>query len=178
MHTTLNQIKSHLPCRDGLKELLKYLGKTKCDDEKLLLLTIYKSNGFDDAVWCLQTIKGNEIALRKLACLFAFSVKHLWDMPAIVEKHLLTQDEDIRDEAHTAAATAYDAYAVACAVAYARDARAARATAYASRAALDAIDAAAARAADAAAAGAGGEVVEKILVDFIKQSEVEGYINA
>jgi hypothetical protein len=32
IHTTLNRIKAHYPCKDGWKKPLKYLGKTKADD--------------------------------------------------------------------------------------------------------------------------------------------------
>jgi hypothetical protein len=52
--TTLNEIREHSPCEDGWKKLLAHLGKTKADDEPLHLLTVLKSNGFDDALWCLR----------------------------------------------------------------------------------------------------------------------------
>ena len=35
MYTTLNKIRSHLPCEKGWKTLLKSLGKTEADDEPL-----------------------------------------------------------------------------------------------------------------------------------------------
>jgi len=53
--TTLAEIREHQPCENGWKELLRYLGKTKADNEPLLLLTILDSNGFDDCLWSLRT---------------------------------------------------------------------------------------------------------------------------
>jgi hypothetical protein len=53
--TTLNKIKECYPCESGWKKLLKHLGKTKADDKPLLFLTIFKSNGFEDALWCARS---------------------------------------------------------------------------------------------------------------------------
>ena len=52
--TTLNRIKAHSPCKDGWEKLLKFLGKTKADNEPLPFLTILISNGLDDVLWCCQ----------------------------------------------------------------------------------------------------------------------------
>ncbi len=38
--------------------LLEFLGKTGPDDDRLSLLTILESNGFEDAVWCLRAVDG------------------------------------------------------------------------------------------------------------------------
>jgi hypothetical protein len=115
MKTTLNKIRQHKPCKKGWETLLASLGKTKADDEPLDLLNILESNGLDDALWCLRTVEGQDQKIRKLACDFALSVAHLWDMPKIVRQYLETQNEDIRKEAYAAAAAvaayAYAAYA-------------------------------------------------------------------
>ncbi len=52
--TTLAEIREAGPCEDGWQKLLRYLGKTKADDEPLPLLTVLESNGLDDALWCLR----------------------------------------------------------------------------------------------------------------------------
>ncbi len=164
MHTTLNQIKSHSPCKDGLKKLLKHLGKTKCDDEKLSLLTIYRSNGFDYTTRCMETVENDEGKLRKISCLFALSVKKKWDMSAIVEKYLLTQDENIREEVYSLTKNTMDdndeAVSAANCAAFNYDEYAhASSTIY--HAAYHAVNASYKR------------KIAKILVDFLKQAAVE-----
>jgi hypothetical protein len=113
MHTTLNKIRENHPCEDGWIKLLKHLGKTKADDDVVLLSTVLESNGLDDALWCLRAVDGYEKEIRKLACDYALTVAHLWDMPDIVRQYLTTQDEKIRDAARAAAwaarAAAWDA---------------------------------------------------------------------
>lgn len=52
--TTLNRIREHGPCEYGWEKLLKYLDKTKADDEPLAYSEIVKSNGLDDALWCCR----------------------------------------------------------------------------------------------------------------------------
>jgi hypothetical protein len=41
--TTLNAIREHSPCASGWAELLNTLGKTKADDDPLLLSAILES---------------------------------------------------------------------------------------------------------------------------------------
>ena len=77
LHTTLNQIRSHSPCSDRWATLLKYLGKTKPDDEPLSFATILESNGFDDALWCLRTVAGYDREIRLYAVWCARKVEHL-----------------------------------------------------------------------------------------------------
>ena len=77
MKTTLNKIRLNSPCDSGWKKLLKNLGKTKADDEPLLLTTILESNGIDDALWCLRTVDGHEREMRLFAVECARSVQHL-----------------------------------------------------------------------------------------------------
>ncbi len=55
MQTTLNEIKKYDPCNDSWAKGLKYLNKTKADDEPIELMTIHKVVGIKDAVWCLIT---------------------------------------------------------------------------------------------------------------------------
>jgi len=75
--TTLRQIRQHSPCSSSWRTLLSALGKTGIDDEPLPLTTILRSNGLDDALWCLRTITGHdkEIIEFSLACLR--EIKHL-----------------------------------------------------------------------------------------------------
>ena len=54
MKFTLNIIKEKSPCASGWKTLLKSLNKTEADDEELDLMDVLKSNGIEDAVWCLH----------------------------------------------------------------------------------------------------------------------------
>ena len=77
MYTTLNKIRSHLPCGKGWKTLLKSLGKTEADDEPLPLLQILESNGLFDALWCLKAVPGFEREKRLLAVAFVEEVVHL-----------------------------------------------------------------------------------------------------
>ena len=77
--TTLRKIKAHNPCGNGWKKLLKSLGKTKCDDEPLELLTILESNGLQDAIWALRTLEGCDREIRLLACQFACDVLPIFE---------------------------------------------------------------------------------------------------
>ncbi len=52
--TTLNRIRPQRPCEEGWEKLLKYLGKTKADDDPLPFSTILESNGLQDALWCCR----------------------------------------------------------------------------------------------------------------------------
>ena len=76
MHTTLNKIREHDPCREGWEKLLAYLGKTKADDEPLSILTILDSNGLDDALWALGAVDGHDRELRLFAVWCARRVQH------------------------------------------------------------------------------------------------------
>jgi len=77
MKTTLNKIRAHSPCADGWENLLRNLGKTKADNEPLLLTTILASNGIDDALWCLRAVDGHKREMRLFAVNCARSVQHL-----------------------------------------------------------------------------------------------------
>ena len=127
MITTLNDIKSHLPCTSGWETLLKSLGKTKPDDEPIDLMTILKSNGIKDAIWCLRCFDYLDY------CLFladiAESVLHIYErdndntapreaIAAIREYKLGNINKITLAAAAYAAYAAYDAAANAAAAAY------------------------------------------------------------
>ena len=82
--TTLNKIKSHKPCKYGWETLLKHLGKTKSDDEPLEFLTILKSNGVADTVWCMRSAPEFDKEWRLFAVFCARSVAHLLKDPRSV----------------------------------------------------------------------------------------------
>ena len=81
MKTTLNQIRAKSPCQSGWIKLLAYLGKTKADDEPISIVTILDSNGLDDALWCLQAVKGREREIRLFGVWCARQVQHLMTDP-------------------------------------------------------------------------------------------------
>ena len=75
--TTLNRIREHSPCVEGWKKLLAHLGKTTADDEPLAFATILKSNGLDDALWCLRAEPQHSREWRLFAVRCARRVQHL-----------------------------------------------------------------------------------------------------
>ena len=81
MKTTLNQIRAKSPCTDGWKKLLAHLSKTAADDEPLSIVTILDSNGLNDALWCLQAVKGHAREIRLYAVWCAREVQHLMTDP-------------------------------------------------------------------------------------------------
>lgn len=54
--TTLNAIRKHSPCKDSYNKLLKFLNKTKADDEPLLFSKITEAIGVVGAIWCLRSL--------------------------------------------------------------------------------------------------------------------------
>lgn len=137
MKTTLNKIRAQNPCKDGWETLLKYLGKTKSDDETLTFVTILDAVGLQRALWCFRAVEGCEKEKLLLAVTYAREVEHL--MPAdskkaldVFERYangLATQDEfDVAHKAAARAAATWDAArraaAAAAAVYYADDAAA------------------------------------------------------
>jgi hypothetical protein len=129
MKTTLNKIRAYLPCTSGWTKLLSNLGKTKADDETLLITTILDSNGLDDALWCLRAVDGYQREMRLYAVDCARSVQHLMNDPRniaaidVAERHAdgLTTDQGM-DAAWAAAGDAANAAAWAAANAAAWDA--------------------------------------------------------
>ena len=84
MRTTLNQIRTYGPCRDGWEKLLRRLGKTAADDEPLWIDTILDYNGLDDALWCLRAAEGCDREIRLYAVWCARRVQHLMTDPRSV----------------------------------------------------------------------------------------------
>ena len=166
MKTTLNKIRAFSPCTDGWEKLLKYLGKTKPDDEPLSLLTVLESNGLDDALWCFRAVNGYDKEKRLFTVWCARQVQHLMtdqrslDALDVAERYAngLATDEELRaasDAASDAAsAAASDAAWAAAWAAWAAARAAARAAGDAAWAAGDAARAAARAAASDAASDA------------------------
>lgn len=77
MRTTLNLIREKEPCKSGWEKLLRHLGKTRPDDEPLALAEILRSNGLDDAIWCLVAVDGADRDARLFAVWCARQVQHL-----------------------------------------------------------------------------------------------------
>lgn len=77
---TLNEIKSHSPCKDGWENLLKSLNKTKADDTEVTFSYIAETNGVSDALWCLRVL-GDKHKREKfyLIAEIAGSVAHIYN---------------------------------------------------------------------------------------------------
>ena len=172
MQTTLNKIRKFSPCESGWVKLLKHLGKTQADDEPLDFLTILKSNGLNDALWCLKSAPIDwQSNVRMYAIWCAKQVEHLMNDDSknalvVAQNHALGLATDVElkaaaDVAWAASWAAARADAWADAGDAACDAGDARAAADAARAAaradawaasFDAAGAAACDAGDAARA--------------------------
>ena len=113
MKTTLNKIRAHSPCKEGWEKLLKYLRKTKSDDEPLSLLTILDSNGLDDALWCMKAVDGRDKEIRLYAVWCARQVQHLIKDPrslvALDVAERFANGEATKEELAEAEAAAMDA---------------------------------------------------------------------
>jgi hypothetical protein len=100
MRTTLNQIRTYGPCRDGWEKLLRRLGKTAADDEPLWIDTILDYNGLDDALWCLRAVEGCDKEIRLYAVWCARRVQHLMTDPRsvaaldVAERHARNEASD------------------------------------------------------------------------------------
>ena len=81
MKTTLNKIKTHGPCLNGWRKLLRGLGKTEADTEPLAITTILDINGLDDALWCLRAVDGHDREIRLFSVRCARRVQHLMTDP-------------------------------------------------------------------------------------------------
>ena len=75
--TTLAAIREHEPCADGWAKLLRTLNKTTADDDVVTFAAILDSNGWDDALWALRTVKGHDRELRLWAVWCARQVQHI-----------------------------------------------------------------------------------------------------
>ncbi len=112
--TTLNRIKECSPCQDGWEKLLKYLGKTKADDEPLPYSVIVESNGISDALWCCRAESKYDKEWRLFAVWCVRQVKHLMkdkrsvEALDIAEKYAYgaASDEELRAAREAAMAAA------------------------------------------------------------------------
>jgi len=108
--TTLNKIKEYNLREDGWKTLLRYLEKTKADDDPLAFLTILESNGFDDALWCMRAAPEYEKEWRLFAIWCARQVQHLMtderSIAALDVAEKYTNDDATKDELNSASAAA------------------------------------------------------------------------
>lgn len=146
LFTTLAKIRQRKPCESGWRKLLAHLGKTAADDEPLSLATIYASNGFDDALWCLRAVDDADYFMRRFALDCARAVEHLNPDPRVKKCN------DTFERFLAGQATDEDLDAAGDAVAHDDDDDAAIYAAIAARAAVSAAAARAARAAAWAAA--------------------------
>ena len=187
MQTTLNAIRSHSPCESGWTKLLAYLRKTKADDEPISLIEIIKSNGLDDALWCLLAVDGHDKEIRLYAVWCARQVQHLMTDPRSLAALDVAEafangkatKEELAAARAPARAAAWDAAAAARAAARAAAWAAAWDAATAARAAAWAATAARAAAWDAATAArdaawdAARAAQEKEFIRICKLSEKE-----
>lgn len=115
--TTLNRIREHGPCAAGWEKLLAHLGKTTADDEPLAYAEILKSNGLDDALWCLCAEPQHSREWRLFAVRCARRVQHLMTDPRsiaaldVAERHAggLATDDELAAAGDAARAAANDA---------------------------------------------------------------------
>ena len=115
---TLAGIRKHSPCKDGWRKLLAHLGKTCEDDEPLTIATVYASNGFDDALWCLRAMQDDRLS-RHFQAWCAEQALHLFEAERPDDARVRYQIAMLRNDA---AAPAARAAAKAAAKAAARDA--------------------------------------------------------
>jgi hypothetical protein len=168
--TTLNKIRAHSPCIDGWEKLLKNLGKTKEDDEPLCISSILKSNGLDDALWCLRTVEGHDRQIRLYAVWCARRVQHLMKDERSI-KALDVAERFANGLATTEELNAAGAAAWAAAEDAAEDAARAAARAAAGAAAWAAARAAAGAAAWAAARAAAEDAAEDAARDAARDAQ-------
>lgn len=115
MFTTLNQIRSKLPCNSGWRQLLSYLNKTIADDVPLSIITILDSNGLDDAIWCLRAVESHDKEIRLYSVWCARQVQHLMtdqrSIDAIDASERFANGEATQEELDAACDAAWNAAA-------------------------------------------------------------------
>lgn len=75
--TTLKLLRAHAACVDGYRKLKKSLGAEWSDTRPINLLSILKSNGAQDTLWCLRaTVENCEKVRCNIAADLAESVLH------------------------------------------------------------------------------------------------------
>lgn len=100
MKTTLQQILKHAPCgqtkpTSGYLKLRAHLGEDFPYAREFELLEVYKSNGFDDTVWCLRAVTGMDTEIRQFAFFGARQTFHLIPLLAGLEEAFVSQDENL-----------------------------------------------------------------------------------
>lgn len=129
---TLQKIRAATPCACGWETLLKSKGGVKADySAEFPLADVIKSNGFDDAIWCMRCLPEHDRIWRKYAVWCARQTQHLMtdqrslDALDVADRHAdgMATDAEL-DAARDAAWAAWDA-ARGTAGAEARAARAA-----------------------------------------------------
>ena len=104
--TTLNRIREGSPesgraCEEGYAKLLKYIGKTKADDEPLDLLTVLDSNGLDDALWVLSYAMPDDRLARHFQAWCAERVLHLFEAQRPNDTRVRDQIAMLRNDSAT-----------------------------------------------------------------------------
>ena len=117
--TSLAAICAASPCSDGIRKLIKHVGKTmteaRADETPLDVLTVLDSNGLDDALWVLDQTVGNKRICRIFAADCAERVHHLFaavlpDDNRPMNAIRIARDPDATEEQRAAArAAAWDA---------------------------------------------------------------------
>lgn len=171
---TLAQIRAQSPCEPGYRKLVKKLGGVKKygEDTPISFKQIYKSNGYDDMLWCIcAAAKEHDGLIHHFACDCAEMVSHLMTDERSVNAIKVARDfadgkansKDL-DVAWLAARGV--ALAAARTAALAADWAAARVAAWATAAAANAAGTASANAAATASANAAEAVAKDAQVDL------------
>ncbi len=111
--TTLTRLREHSLCADSWDKLLRHLGKTKADAERLPFAVILESNGLDDAIWCCRVEPQYAREWRLYAVWCARQVQHLMrdkrslDALDVAERYAIGEATD--DELEAAWSAARDA---------------------------------------------------------------------
>ena len=84
--TTFARIKAARPCESGYKRALRKAGGLRKYGENtpITVRQIVEAVGFDDALWCLQTMPEHNARWRLLAVRYARRVQHLMRDPRSV----------------------------------------------------------------------------------------------
>ena len=83
IYITLNEIRNNhpdgRPCKEGWTKLLQGLGKTEADDEPFPITFVMENNGLDDALWCVECLRGQDYAVYNLKADIAESVLNIFE---------------------------------------------------------------------------------------------------
>ena len=113
--TSLAAICAASPCPEGIRKLLRHVGKTmteaRADTSELPVLTVLESNGLDDALWVMDNAVGNKRICRLFAADCAERAHHLFaavlpDDDRPMNAILVARDPNATDEQRAAAGAA------------------------------------------------------------------------